>query len=119
MKKPTILVVIPYGFNDRLQMFPEFILSRLLAKNSWHVLGIARREPNEQGASISSGVHVFRYGGLLSGAWLTIGLILKELPSIVHVHMLRNNRVGIIAAMLAKLLRIPLAFSEAGLLHDH
>ena len=119
VKKPTILVVIPFGFNDRLTMFPEFILSRLLARNGWRVIGITRREKNEPGASESSGVHIFRYRSLLSGAWRTISLILKEHPSIVHVHMLRNNRVGIVAAMLAKLLHIPLAFSEAGLLHDH
>ncbi len=111
--------MIPYGFNDRLTMFPEFILSRMLAKNGWRVLGIARMEKGEMPNSTVSGVHVHKYRSFLSGVLRVVVLMITERPDAVHVHMLRNNRVGVVAAMLAKIFGIPVAFTEAGLLHDH
>src|SRR3989344_401642 len=119
MKEPTILVVIPYGFNDRLINFPEFTLSRLLAKRGWHVLGLTRCEAEESAHGTIFGIDVYRYRNVPDGTLHLLWTLLTKRPDIVHVHMLRNNRVGVAAAMLAKLFRIPLAFSEAGLLHDH
>ncbi len=115
----SILMVVPYGFNDRLANFPEFILSRLLAREGWSVHALTQRERGEPKKHTVHGISVVRYEGAVRAiAWLLFFLLFKR-PSVVHVHMLRNNRAGILAAVLAKILRIPLAFSEAGLLHDH
>ncbi|MBI2612557.1 glycosyltransferase family 4 protein [Candidatus Kaiserbacteria bacterium] len=118
-KKPSILVVVPYGFNDRLINFPEFTLSRLLAKHDWHVRGLTRREDGESLYETTHGIDVYRYGATLRGTLRLLQLLLFERPDIIHVHMLRNNRVGALAALLSKIFRIALVFSEAGLLHDH
>lgn len=118
-KHPSILVVAPYGFNDRLVNFPEFTLSRLLAKHDWHVRGLTRREDGESPYETTHGIEVYRYSGTLHGILRLLRLLLLERPDIIHVHMLRNNRVGALAALFAKMLSITLVFSEAGLLHDH
>lgn len=118
-KHPSILVVAPYGLNDRLVNFPEFTLSRLLAKHDWHVRGVARREDGESPYETTHGIEVYRYSGTLRGMLRLLRLLMLERPDIIHVHMLRNNRVGALAALFAKMLRITLVFSEAGLLHDH
>lgn len=117
--KPKILLVLPYGFNDRMMNFVEFVSARLLAREGWSVSGLTRRERNEPHMHDVFGIAVRRYDTVLSGAILALRMLLFERPDIVHIHTLRNNRVGVVAALLAKLLRIPLAFSEAGLLHDH
>ena len=118
-KKPCILVVAPYGFNDRLANFAEFTVSRLLAKRGWRVIGITRRENGEPRKHAVHGIAVHRYKSALFGAIGALFLFVLERPDIVHVHMLRNNRVGAASAILAKAFRVPLVFSEAGLLHDH
>ncbi|MBI2610900.1 glycosyltransferase family 4 protein [Candidatus Kaiserbacteria bacterium] len=117
-RKKTILVVIPYGFNERMANFPEFTISRMLAAEGWRVIGLTQRERGEPSIHETHGIRVYRYRTFLEGALRALYLCVAR-PDVVHVHMLRNNRVGVVAAMLAKLLRIPLAFSEAGLLHDH
>lgn len=118
VRKKTVLVVIPYGFSERMANFPEFTISRLLTKEGWRAIGLTRRERGEPSVHETHGIRVYRYRTLLEGALRALYLCIVR-PDVVHIHMLRNNRVGIIAAMLAKFLRIPLAFSEAGLLHDH
>ena len=30
-----VLFVVPYGFNDRLRYFPEFVIARHLVKLGW------------------------------------------------------------------------------------
>ena len=117
-RKKTILVVIPYGFNERMANFPEFTISRMLAGEGWRVIGLTRREQGAPSIHETHGIRVYRYRTFLEGALRALYLCVER-PDVVHVHMLRNNRVGVIAAVLAKFLRIPLAFSEAGLLHDH
>jgi len=119
MNRPLILVVIPYGFNDRMMSFPEFTISRLLARNGWRVIGLTRREKGEPQNHSLYGIRVFRYQGTVAGIFRALMIFVFSRPDAVHVHMLRNNRLGVICAMLAKLFGIPLAFSEAGLLHDH
>lgn len=117
-KNRTVLVVVPYGFNERMANFPEFTVSRLLAKSGWRVIGLTRREKGEPSVHETQGIRVYRYHSFPEGAWRALSLCVAR-PDVVHVHMLRNNRVGVVAAVLARLFRIPLAFSEAGLLHDH
>ncbi len=119
MKKPTVLFVLPYGFNDRMMNFPEFVVGRWLAKKGWHILGMARPESDDPPSHKVRGIDVQRYGSFYGGALHTFLTIAKDRPDIVHVHTLRNNRIGVIAAMFAKIFGIPLAFTEAGLLHDH
>jgi len=116
---PSIVIIIPYGFNDRLMNFPEFTLGRLLARNGWKVTGIARKEAGEESEQDTHGIHVYRYGGSIGGALRVLFLCIAARPDVIHVHMLRNNRVGAVSATLARLFGITLVFSEAGLLHDH
>lgn len=118
-RAPSILIVAPYGFNDRMANFMECIASRILARNGWHVTGIARRERGEPAHQTVHGVDVVRYCGTLAGAALVTRLFLTRRFDVVHVFTLRNNRAGVFAAMFAKFWRIPLVCSEAGLLHDH
>src|SRR3989338_1694267 len=116
---PSIVIIIPYGFNDRLMNFPEFTLGRLLARNGWKVTGIARKEAGEESEQDTHGIHVYRYGGSIGGGPRGLFFFIAPPPPVIHVHMLRNNRVGAVSATLARLFGITLVFSEAGLLHDH
>lgn len=117
--EPTILLVAPYGFNDRLTNYIEFVTGRLLARNGWRVYAIARHEKDEAEESVVEGVRVTRYESTIQGAWRLVGLFFRTRPDVVHVHNLRNNQIGFLAAILAQLFRTPLLFSEYGLPHDH
>ncbi len=119
VKQRTILIVLPYGFNDRMTNFVEYVVARLLAREGWHIVGRARKEAGEPARHIVYGIDVRRYSSTKRGFFMLLRIFLFERPDIVHVHTLRNNRVGILAAILANIFRVPLAFSEAGLLHDH
>jgi len=46
-------------------------------------------------------------------------IFISKRPTITHVYQQRNNRIGILAAILAKSMSKPLLFTEYGLLHDH
>lgn len=118
-QKRTILIVLPYGFNERMMNFVEFVVARMLVKNGWHVIGLAREERDRPPQEIVYGIEVHRYRTTIGGVARTTQLFLTHRFDAVHVHTLRNNRVGIIASMLARITHTPLAFSEAGLLHDH
>lgn len=119
IKKPTILLVAPYGFNDRLTNFIEFVTGRLLAREGWDVHAITRREGSESRIEVVAGITVHRYILSRQGALQLLRLFFIARPSIVHVHNLRNNQIGFLAALLAKLTRTPLFFTEYGLPHDH
>ncbi len=119
MKKKTILLVAPYGFNDRLTNFIEFVTGRLLAREGWDVRALTRREGSEPQKEIVAGITVHRYILSRQGALQLILIFLKERPSIVHVHNLRNNQIGFLAALFARITRTPLFFTEYGLPHDH
>src|SRR3989344_1927731 len=118
-RKPTILLVAPYGFNDRLANYVEFVTGRLLAKNGWRVLALARREREVEKAETVERIEVTRYESVRRGAAQLLRLFLKNQPDVVHVHNLRNNQIGFLAAILARIFRVPLFFSEYGLPHDH
>ncbi|MBI5456396.1 glycosyltransferase family 4 protein [Candidatus Kaiserbacteria bacterium] len=119
MRKPSVLVVLPYGFNERMVNFIEFVVSRMLAQNGWRVIGIARSEQGLPQNHTVRDIEVHRYKSTLSGLFLVLKIFLRDRPDIVHVHTLRNNRVGIFVSILSKLSATPLAFTESGLLHDH
>lgn len=116
MKK--ILIVAPYGFNDRMTNFIEFASGRLLAREGFNVHALVGSDNGKDAEEETGGIKVHRYGRVSSGLRKMIFLLLSR-PKVLHIHNLRNNRVGIAAAMLAKALFIPLAFTEYGLLHDH
>ena len=118
-KKPTILLVAPYGFNDRLTNFIEFVTGRLLAREGFRVIALTRREKGEPEEETVEGIRVMRYLFSREGAMHLLKLFWRERPDIVHVHNLRNNQIGSIAALLAQMCRRPLFFTEYGLPHDH
>lgn len=117
-KNRRILIVAPYGFNDRMMNFIEFVSARLLAKNGWRVDVVVKSDTNRMLQEDVYGMTVHRYTTVLQGLKTLFSLILSR-PHIVHVHNLRNNRVGIATAFLAKLFRARLLCTEYGLLHDH
>jgi len=114
-----ILIVAPYGFNDRMTNFIEFVTARLLAKNNWQVVALTRRENEKKSTDALYGIKIHRYRGLPQGIFFLLKTLIVLNPSIIHVHNLRNNRLGIITALLAKLIGTPLVFTEYGLLHNH
>lgn len=118
-RKPSILFVIPYGFNDRLMNFMDCVLGRTLARDAWYVCGVTRNEGKELSHQEVFGVDVHRYRSTFQGIFLTARILLALRPDVVHIITLRNNRTGTLAAVLAKILRVPFVCTEAGLLHDH
>lgn len=114
-----ILIVAPYGFNDRMANFIEFITARLLAKNNWQVVGLTRFENGAKTAGLLGDIKIHRYKDLARGICLLFKILFFDRPSVIHIHTLRNNRLGFISAILAKLTFTPFLFSEYGLLHDH
>ncbi|MFA5317850.1 MAG: glycosyltransferase [Patescibacteria group bacterium] len=118
-KNKTILIVAPYGFNDRMANFAEFIIARLLAENSWGVIGLVQHEGEAEEIESICGVKIYRYKNFRQGLNFLLKIFFTEHPAITHVYQQRNNRIGILAAMLAKLTFKPLLFTEYGLLHDH
>lgn len=119
MTKKNILIVAPYGFNDRLANFAEFIIARLLAKNNWQVTCLTRQENKRKKNNFIRGIKIFRYQNLSQGIYFLLKILIIKRPAIVHIFGQRNNRLGILTAMLAKLSSKPLLFTEYGLLHDH
>jgi glycosyltransferase involved in cell wall biosynthesis len=119
LNNKKILIVAPYGFNGRLMNFMEFITARLLAKNNWRVIGLTRRQDKLNEPSSFDGIRIHRYQYLARGICLLLKILIFNRPAIIHIYNLRNNRLGIIAAILAKLSAVPFIFTEYGLLHDH
>lgn len=117
-KNKKILIVAPYGFNDRMANFLEAIMARLLAKNNWQVFCLARREKGEKNY-FSGGLKIYRHKNLFQGIYFLLKIFITNRPAIVHVYGQRNNHLGLLAGLLAKLSLRPLLFSEYGLLHDH
>ncbi len=113
-----ILIIAPYGFNDRMTNFIEFVSARLLARRGWEVTAIVGSDDAKSARESVSGITVYRYGNVIRG-FRDLWRVLRTSPSIVHVHNLRNSRVGIIGAILAKMFGIRLLCTEYGLLHDH
>ena len=118
-KQKRILIVSPYGFNDRMASFIEFTVGRILARHEWSVVAIVKSDNNFSSIDSVCGVTVYRYTSLRQGLLMAVKIFLSFRPCIVHVHNLRNNRVGIVVSILTKILRLPLLFTEYGLLHDH
>jgi len=118
-KNKNILIIAPYGFNDRMSNFVEFVLARLLAKNNWEVHAIAMSESNQNSLNKIYNINITKYKNIFAGIFYLTKIILLKRPNIAHIHNLRNNRLGIIAAIFLKFLRIKIIFTEYGLLHDH
>ena len=118
-RKKKILIVAPYGFNDRMANFAEFITARLLAENGWEVIGLVRHEAKAKIVESVCGVKIYRYKNLKQGLYFLFKIFISKRPTITHVYQQRNNRIGILAAILAKSMSKPLLFTEYGLLHDH
>ncbi|MDO8562107.1 MAG: glycosyltransferase family 4 protein [bacterium] len=119
MASRRILLVTPFGFTGRLANFVEAVSARLLSASGWQVSGLTRFEVRQNDdARVEGGISVHRYRSTAGALLQLLYIVLRERPAIVHVHMLRNNRVGIAAAILAKLMRKKLLFTEHGLLHD-
>src|SRR3989338_4527800 len=114
-----ILIIAPYGFNDRMTSFIEFVSARLLARNGWGVIAIVQSDTRVSVVEIVGGITVYRCGTLWSGMYQLLKTLLFERPAILHAHNLRNNRIGIVGSILARILRIRLLCTEYGLLHDH
>lgn len=119
IKPRRILIIAPYGFNDRMTNFIEFVSARLLARNGWEVTAIAKSDDGRAGVEIIEGITVYRYATPMQGLSRLLHILRTFRPSLVHVHNLRNNRIGIAGAMYARLMGIPLFCTESGLLHDH
>lgn len=114
-----ILVITSYGFNARMRNFIEFIVARLLAKNNWEVFALARPDMQKTESYVINGIKVFKTPYFLPGIMHIIKILFAKRPDIIHIFNPRNNRFGFAAAILAKIFRIPLVFTEYGLLHDH
>ncbi len=114
-----VVFVTPYGFNPRLRNFVEYIIARLLAKHHYHVTAFAKPESNESAYIYSDGIHIYKPKSFIYGAVRLLTHLIFQRPDVVHVFNLRNNHLGILAALTARILRIPLLTTEYGLLHDH
>jgi glycosyltransferase involved in cell wall biosynthesis len=112
---PTITFIVPYGFNDRLWNFPEFVLARALARCGWRVAAIVFWEGESRRREQINGVFIVRVQGKVSAMKYLLRLIVGS--DLVHIFHLRNP-LGLPAFILARLLGKPVIFSEAGLLHD-
>jgi glycosyltransferase involved in cell wall biosynthesis len=110
-----VLFVVPYGFNDRLRYFPEFVIARHLVKLGWDVSACVRWEGELTRQDNTEGIFVVRVRNRLEAVRRLLSLILQS--DVVHIFHLRNH-LGPLAFCLSKLLKRPVIFSEAGLLHD-
>src|SRR3989338_2421787 len=119
MAARRIIIVTPFGFTGRLSNFVESVSARLLARSGWRVSALTRFEERQRDdARGEEGISVHRYRSTVGALVQLLLIFLRERPTIVHVHMLRNNRIGVAAAMLAKLMRKNVLFTEHGLLRD-
>ncbi len=114
-----ILIVAPYGFNDRMSNFIEYVSARLLAANGWQAVALVKSDHGIYGKENLNNIAVFRYQSFGQGLVELFKIFIIFSPKIIHVHNLRNNRIGIIVAMISRLLMRKLFFTEYGLLHDH
>src|SRR3989344_3254194 len=114
-----VVFVTSYGFNAQMRNFLEYILARLLVKNGATVLAFAKPEIGEKAFYELDGVRIYKPRSFVRGVWYLAGHIIFSRPDLIHVFNARNNRFGAPAAILAKILNIPLMFTEKGLLHDH
>jgi len=110
-----VLFVVPYGFNDRLRYFPEFVIARHLVKLGWEVSACVRWEGELTRQDTTEGISVVRVRNRLEAVHRLLSLIPQS--DVVHIFHLRNH-LGPLAFCLSKLLKRPVIFSEAGLLHD-
>lgn len=114
-----LLIVAPYGFNERMSNYVEFVAARLLVKHGWDVYAVAASDDPQNSKDAIDGVEIWHYKNLFFGLFRVLRIFITKNPQIVHIFTLRNNRVGIAAGMLAKLFRRKLFCTEYGLLHDH
>jgi glycosyltransferase involved in cell wall biosynthesis len=112
-----LLYVTPYGFDDRLRNFPEFVIGRRLAKEGWDVSACTLTEAPCARRERVDGITVHRLRGPIDRLPRLALLFLRHRPELVHVFHLRNP-LAVPATLLARALRVPLVFSEPGLLHD-
>jgi len=117
--KKKILIAAPYSFNERMANYIEFITARLLAKNNWRVIGLVSRDDETKSIDSLYGIKIYRYKNLAQGIFFLLNILLIDRPTVVHIHNQRNNRLGILTAIMAKLTGKTLIFTEYGLLHDH
>jgi glycosyltransferase involved in cell wall biosynthesis len=113
------LFITSYGFNDRMRNFIEYTLARLLTDCGNEVFAIACPEKSEPYFEIKDGIKIYKPGGILKTFKLITKLLFYERPDTVHIFNTRNNRAGIIAAVLCYLTGKPFLFTEYGLLHDY
>lgn len=114
-----ILIVTSYGFNSRMRNFIEFIVGRFLVKNGWEVFAVARSEIPKTKSFVSDGIKIFTTLNPIAAFFHIIKILLFKKPDVIHIFNQRNNPWGIMTAIINKIFRIPLAFTEYGLLHDH
>ncbi len=114
-----VLFITSYGFNERMRNFAEYIAARVLAERGNAVFAVARPEKGEPYFEVKDGIKIYKPAGVLKIIWLTARLIFYERPDRVHIFNTRNNRAGIIAALLCYWSGRPFIFTEYGLLHDY
>jgi glycosyltransferase involved in cell wall biosynthesis len=112
-----LLYVTPYGFDDRLRHFPEFVIARRLVKEGWDVSACTLTEAPGPRTERVDGITIHRLRAPLDRLPRLALLFLCHRPDLVHVFHLRNP-LAVPATLLARALRLPLVVSEAGLLHD-
>lgn len=118
-KKKKVFIIAPYGFNDRMKNFVEYVSARLLAKNGWQVVAMVKSDNGLNIIENIDGIKVYRYASFYNSLFFLLRIFIGFRPTIVHFHNLRNNRPGIIASIIAKMIGCKLFFTEYGLLHDH
>jgi len=118
-KTIKILIVTSYGFNDRMRNFIEFIVGRVLAKNSWKVSALAKSDTNKNEFCVSDGIKIYQIANKPTALFRILKILLFNRPDIIHIFNQRNNPSGILTALLNKIFRVPQIFTEYGLLHDH
>ena len=103
----TALIVLTRSLaqNVNLSSFyiMEFVSGRLLAREGWRVIALKRKEKSEGTADTVAGIEVVRYESLKDAARLLVRIFFSAQPEVVHVYGMRNNQIGCLAAMLAKL----------------
>jgi glycosyltransferase involved in cell wall biosynthesis len=102
-----------------MRNFIEFIVGRFLVKNGWEVFAVARSEIPKTKSFVSDGIKIFTTLNPIAAFFHIIKILLFKKPDVIHIFNQRNNPWGIMTAIINKIFRIPLAFTEYGLLHDH
>ncbi|TLP37780.1 glycosyltransferase [Arcobacter arenosus] len=124
MKK--LLIVTPNGFEPRYNLFPEFTLGRKLSmENKFDIIFATSYNKNYKIFSKYYDIPIYRLPYLFDGTRL-ISVILSLIMSLVLLLLLRPNILFVnhfrsgthCLVLLAKLFRIKVILSEAGILHD-